>query len=83
MSKDKKKYTDVEAWASRNCDIDLEARAIMAKRIERVTAEMREEWSDAEKKRRAGYLFFPPYTIPEGIEMIGWERKKMNIPGER
>ena len=83
MSKDKKKYSDVEAWASRNCDTDLEARAIMAKRIERITAEMRETWSKAEQKRRAGYLFFPPDRIPMGVEMIGGERKKMNIPGER
>ena len=73
----------MESWAASNCNTDLEAQGIMATRIERITGRMRMGWNDAEKKRRAGYLYFPPYTIPLNVEIIGGERRVLNNPGDR
>lgn len=73
----------MESWAASNCNTDPEAQAIMAARIERLTEELREGWTLIEKKRRGAHMYFPPYQVPMGVEMIGRERKKMNIPGDR
>lgn len=83
VSKKKSDYKDMESWAASNCNTDLEAQAIMAARIERLTGELREGWTLVEKKRRGAHMYFPPYQIPMNVEVVGWERRVMNQPGGR
>ena len=83
VSKKKTDYSDMESWAARNCNTDLEAQGVMTARIERITGELREKWTLLEKKRRGSHMYFPPYEIPMNVEVVGWERKVMNKLGGR
>ena len=58
---------DEEIWAIIDCNTSKHAQDIMSRRINRVSREIHDSWTDAEREKRAPHIARIPWKIPKNV----------------